>query len=472
MKRPPVVVVMGHVDHGKTTLLDYIRKTNVAAKEAGGITQSIGAYEIEYKGEKITFIDTPGHQAFTNMRRYGAKVADIAILVVAADDGVKPQTREAIQIIKEEKIPFIVAINKVDKSNANPERVKNELFEEGIFLEKYGGDVSWEEISAKTGMGVENVLDLILLIAQVEQLEYDENKNAYGIVIKSSKDERKGIVASVILKDGKIKVGQTIVTQSALGKIKILNNFLGQRIESALPSAPLEIIGFENIPLVGEEFFAGEDLNLEEIRSKIKNKEETKKIDIKEGEDVLKIILKADEYASLEALEEVIIHSFKEDGKLAIIGKSVGNITEGDVKEASAFGAVIVGFKTKVDKAALILAKSHKVEIIESKIIYELEKTIEERLKNKSPQEKRMIKILKCFGVKGKEQIVGGVVTKGYVKNQENFEILRNDKKVGEGRILNLQSGKQDVKEAEEGKEVGLLLEAEEKIKEGDFLVL
>jgi translation initiation factor IF-2 len=246
---------------------------------------------------------------------------------------------------------------------------------------------------------------------------------------------------------------------------------LGQRIESALPSAPLEIIGFENIPLVGEEFFAGEDLNLEEIRSKIKNKEETKKIDIKEGEDVLKIILKADEYASLEALEEVIIHSFKEDGKLAIIGKSVGNITEGDVKEASAFGAVIVVFKTKVDKAALILAKSHKVEIIESKIIYELEKTIEEKLKNKSPQEKRIIKILKCFGVKGKEQIVGGVVTKGYVKNQGNFEILRNDKKVGEGRILNLQSGKQDVKEAEEGKEVGLLLEAEEKIKEGDFLV-
>lgn len=471
MKRPPIVVVMGHVDHGKTTLLDYIRKTNIAAREAGGITQSIGAYEIEYKGQKITFIDTPGHQAFSNMRQYGAKIADIAVLVVAADDGVKPQTKEAIQIIREEKISFIVAINKIDKSNADPERTKNELLQEGVFLEKYGGDISWEEISARTGEGVENILDLILLHAEVENLEYEENKDAYGVVIKSSKDQKRGIVVSAILKDGKIKVGQTIATNSASGKIKILNNFLGQRIEEATPSAPVEIIGFEEIPKVGEEFFASFNLDVGGIKTKDdKDEEKNTKEDEEEG-DILKIILKADEFASLEALEQIFYNLPEMQKKIKIIGKSVGNVVENDVKQASAFGAIIVGFRTKTDKAALTLAKSHKVEIIESKIIYELQKTIEEKLKNQTSSQKRSLKILKTFGAaKGKEQIVGGVVILGPIKTQEKFEILRNDKKIGEGKILNLQSQKQDVKEVETEKETGLLVESETQIKEGDIL--
>jgi len=470
MKRPPIVVVMGHVDHGKTTLLDYIRKTNIAAREAGGITQSIGAYEIEHKGNKITFIDTPGHQAFSNMRKYGAKIADIAILVVAADDGVMPQTKEAIQIIQELKIPFIVAINKIDKSNANPEKTKNELLQAGVFLEKYGGNISWEEISALKGIGIDNLLDLIILTAEVENLEYSPTNTAYGIILKSAKDHQKGIVAGGILKDGTIKEGQFIATKSAAGKIKILNNFLGKKVKELLPSSPLEIIGFEEIPQVGEEFWAAEKLNIEFIKSsEIKNNKETPPT----TEDGLNIVIKADDLASLEALKNLILKTAAIlEKQIHIIKEGVGNVTENDIKEALAFDARVVSFKSKIDKAAAVLAKTQKIEILESDIIYELEKTIKEYLGKVSPKEMRNILILKTFGnLKGKEQIVGGKVIVGPIKNQENFEIWYNNKKIGEGKILNLQSQKKDVQIAETGNEVGLLVESKEPIKENYTLI-
>ena len=468
MKRPPIVVVMGHVDHGKTTLLDYIRKTNIAAREAGGITQSIGAYEIEYKGNKITFIDTPGHQAFSNMRKYGAKIADIAILVVAADDGVMPQTKEAIQIIQELKIPLIVAINKIDKSNANPEKTKNELLQAGVFLEKYGGNISWEEISALKGIGIDNLLDLIILTSEVENLEYSPTNTAYGIILKSTKDHQRGIVVGGILKDGTIKEGQNIATKSAAGKIKILNNFLSKKVKELLPSSPLEIMGFEEMPQVGEEFWAAEKLNIESIKiNEIKNYKEI----LPTAENSLNIVIKADDLASLEALKNLILKTSVEK-QINIIKEGVGNVTENDIKEALAFNAKVVSFKSKIDKAAAVLAKAQKIEILESNIIYELEKTIKEYLEKTSPKEMRSVLILKTFGtLKDQEQIVGGKVIRGPIKNQENFEIWNNNKKIGEGKILNLQSQRKDIMVAETNNEIGLLIETKEPVKSNYILI-
>jgi len=466
MQRPPIVVVMGHVDHGKTTLLDYIRKTNIAIKEVGGITQSIGAYEIEYKEKKITFIDTPGHQVFSNMRKYGAKIADIAVLVVAADDGVMPQTKEAIRIIQDTNIPYIVAINKIDKPNANLDKTINDLMQEGVFLEKYGGNIPWEEISALKGKGVENLLDLILLLAEMENLEYSEKNNAYGFIIKSSKDPKKGIIVSGILKDGKIEEGQLITTYTSQGKIKILNNFLGKRVKELLPSAPFEIVGFEEMPKVGEEFWAGKNLDIKLIQKENKEKEKKEVLEEKD----LTLILKADDFASLEALKNLIL-SMQTESKIYIAKEDVGVITEGDVKDAIAFNALIIGFRTKIDKPAEILSKTNKIKIITSEIIYELEKIIKEELERSTKKELRSILILKNFGItKDKRQIIGGRVILGPIKNQESFEIWFQDKKIGEGKIINLQSQKQDVLIVETGNEVGLLVEAEETIKENYIL--
>jgi translation initiation factor IF-2 len=261
LQRPPVVVVMGHVDHGKTTLLDYIRKTRVAEREAGGITQATGAYEIEYKGKKITFIDTPGHQAFTQMRQRGAHIADLAVLVVAADDGVKPQTKEAIEILQQTKTPFVVAINKIDKNNADVDRTKQSLTAAGVLLEKYGGDISWVEISAKEGTGVDELLDHILLMAEMEELTYNPLVAGRGYVLESRRDGQQGITVSVIIKDGIARAGEKICTLSACGKIRSLETFLRERVKELSPSSPAWIVGFETLPEVGEEFVIGADVD-------------------------------------------------------------------------------------------------------------------------------------------------------------------------------------------------------------------
>ncbi|MCL4400241.1 GTP-binding protein [Patescibacteria group bacterium] len=469
MKRSPIIVVMGHVDHGKTTLLDYIRKTNLASREAGGITQSIGAYEIEHKELKMTFIDTPGHQAFSNMRRYGARVADIAILIVAADDGVEPQTKEAIGIINAEKMPFVVAINKIDKSNANIEKTKNELLQAGVLLEKYGGNISWQEISAKTGEGVPELLDLLSLTAEVEDLKYEPEEEAYGIILRSTKDDRRGITVGGVLKNGTLKTGQNIFTKTASGKIKQISDFLGGKTNEASPSSPVSIIGFEEMPQAGEEFWASFDTaRMEEMKAK-KIKEE--KPSIETANDSLNLVLKSDETASLEALKTIILHTDFQ-APVKIIQEGVGNITENDVKNAAAFNALVLGFKTKTDKSALNLAKTQKINIIESPIVYELEKEIKGYIQKAAPKEMRRIEILKTFGTpKGKEQIVGGAVILGPIKNQEQFEIWSDKRKIGEGKILNLQSQKKDLPQAETGVEVGLLVESRDPIKEKNILI-
>lgn len=491
LPRPPIVVVMGHVDHGKTTLLDYIRKTTVASREAGGITQSIGAYEIWHPnsasspdgsgnpnapiriGKKITFIDTPGHEAFSKMRARGAKVADLAILVVAADDGVKPQTKEVIQVLKEIETPFVVAINKIDKNNADPERIKQELIQEGAMLEGFGGNVSWHAISAKTGEGVNELLDLILLTAEMEDLTYNPKAETKGIIIEAKMDSRRGLTAIAIVRDGILRVGDEITTQSAFGKIKILENFLGERVEELAPSSPALILGFESLPQVGEEFYSGK-VRLEEVKlAQIQDVALIARLAravVPEGEkaSVINLMLKADVSGSLEAIAGVL----KTIPEVKIINESIGDITDGDVKAAGSTGAAIAGFKVKTTKPAENLAKAQNVLIITSEVIYELVKILEDKVEAlKKPESKGEIEILKIFSQRGRRQVIGGKILSGKIKNKSELTIVRNDKEMGFGRLMNLQCQKQDVREVNAGEECGMLFESETTIEVGDKLV-
>jgi translation initiation factor IF-2 len=461
LPRSPIVVVLGHVDHGKTSLLDYIRKTNVIAKEAGGITQSIGAYEIVHNEKRITFIDTPGHEVFSKMRERGARAADLGILVVAADEGVKPQTKEAIEILNNSQTPFVAAINKIDKPNADIERVKTELMQAGVLLEGFGGNISWHGISAKTGEGVNELLDLILLAAELEGLTYNPEARAMGVIIESKIDSRRGITASVIVKDGILRIGDEIATPSAFGKVKILENFLGEKVDEFSPSAPALILGFETLPQVGEEFASGK-IELAEIK---KAREEAV---AKPEEGLLNLILKADVSGSLEALSEVI----KTFPKARVIVKSVGDITDGDVKSAFTSKAVIIGFRSRVSRPAENLAKSSGVKIIASEIIYELLKSLEAELKAlEAPIINGKLEILGVFGKKNGRQIIGGRVLAGFLKNNINVSVQRGEQIIDKGKIVNLQKEKRDASQVNEGEECGMLFESDTIIKSGDILI-
>lgn len=472
-KRPPIVVVMGHVDHGKTTLLDYIRKTNVAGKEAGGITQSIGAYEIVHNNEKMTFIDTPGHEAFSKMRAHGAQLADLAILVVAADDSVKPQTKDALKHINEAEIPFIVAINKIDKPSANVEKVKQDLGQSEVFLEGYGGTVSWHAISAKTGEGVNELLDLILLATQMENLTYDPEGKTGGIIVSARRDSRKGLMVGVIPENGILKAGDAIATETASGKVRMLEDFMGRKIQLAAPSSPALIIGFEELPQLGERFFAGQEPEVKMYIANMVQKEKKEKAPAKEiSEKSIPVILKADESASLEALEDLIAKLVQKEMPFVVVEHSIGMITENDTKLAEIAGAVIVGFRVKMDRAAENASQARKINVLLSSVIYELENDLAAWAKKVIIKDVRVLEILAIFGgAKGKQRIVGGKVTAGPIRTQESFEIWYEKKMIGTGRILNLQSGKKDVSEVQTGEEVGLLVESEEPIKVGHKLL-
>lgn len=470
LSRPPIVVVMGHVDHGKTALLDFIRKTNVMGKEAGGITQSIGAYEIEHNSKKITFIDTPGHEAFSKMRARGAKVADLGILVVAADEGVKSQTEEAIEILKESKTLFVVVVNKVDKTNADIEKVKQDLMRAGVLLEGFGGNISWQAISAKTGEGVNELLDLILLAAELEQLVYNPEAMVKGLIIESKMDNRRGLTAIAVVKDGILRIDDEIATASAAGKVKILENFLGERVNKLLPSSPALIIGFDDLPQIGEEFFSGK-INLIEIQTAQKEKLEPAALAIpdEQAEQKVNLILKADVSGSLEALAGIV----KTFPSAKIISESVGDINDGDIKLSQNTKSIIVGFKTRVSRAAESLAKAQSVKIITSEIIYELLKNLEEEFKTlEEPVINGQLEILGVFGKKsGKRQVIGGKVTLGDFKNNSKVKIQRQEQIIGETKIVNIQRQKQDIGQINEGEECGMLVESETTINIGDKLV-
>ncbi|MDP3901952.1 MAG: translation initiation factor IF-2 [bacterium] len=475
-KRSPVVVVMGHVDHGKTTLLDYIRKTSIAAREAGGITQSIGAYEIEHRGKKITFIDTPGHEAFSQMRTRGTKAADIAILVVAADDGVKPQTREAINIAKEAGIPFVIAINKIDRPNADVEKTKNDLMNEGVLLEGYGGNISHKLISAKTGDGINELLDLILLVAEaeVEDLSYDSKAPGEGFILESKMDNRQGITVSAIIENGTLKTGDEIAAGSAGGKIKILKDFVGRKIDKAMPSSPVLILGFEKLPAIGEKLTSGEAIALTTELKSISN-ESQPPITENENRSIINLIIKGDVSGSVEALVDVIKNlPTSENVALRIIDSSVGEISDGDVKSAAASKAIIIGFRVKINKAAEGLSKAQSVKIMSSEIIYELIQAIEkEMMILQRGHIKGDLQILAVFGKKGADkQIVGGKVISGKIENNGTAEIERQQKTIGQGKIINLQQGRKDAIEVIANNEAGLLIDADAEIKVGDHLII
>jgi len=461
-KRSPIVVVMGHVDHGKTTLLDYIRKTNLTAKEAGGITQSIGAYEIEIETRdkeqgtrKITFIDTPGHEAFVKMRARGATAADLAILVVAADDGVKSQAKESIKILKETETPFVVAINKIDKPNADIERTKADLMKEEVLLEGFGGSVSWQAISAKTGQGVNELLDLVLLAAEVEGLTYDPEANASGFVIEAEFGSSRGVEVSVVVRNGILRSGENITTKTASGRVKILENFFGERVNELAPSSPAKIIGFESLPAAGEEFVAGK-VDLVVLSPKPSQKQKT---EIKEtSENSIRIVLRADVAGSLEAISDIL--KVLPDVNLEIVDEAVGKVTDGDVQLAISTGAAIISFKSKVEKSAATLARNNDVRIISSEIIYELVKVVEGMLKEGVKEIKGELEILATFSKKGNRQTVGGRVIKGILK-KGRAEVWRDEERLGEAKITNLQESKKDVAQVAEGKETGLLIDSE-----------
>lgn len=471
--RPPIVVVMGHVDHGKTTLLDFLRKSNVAEREAGGITQAVGAYEIEHKGSKITFIDTPGHEAFQAMRAAGAHIADLAILVVAAEDGVKPQTKEAVKILTESKTPFVVAINKIDKADANINKAKDDLTAAGILLEGYGGQISYHGISAKTGEGIDELLDLVLLATEVENLTYDAEKPATGFILETRVESARGVQATVIVKDGTMRQGDYIGTKTARGKIKILENFMGTPTKELIPSAPALIIGFDALPQIGEEFTTGPDEQAEPVPPAAEKRPTAPRRATPEDAPTLRLILKASDAGSLAALSGVM-KTLTEATKPEIISESVGDITDGDVKSAVATKSVIVGFKNKVVTAAKNLAVAQHVIIVSGSIIYELIKEIENLLKApEGPIYLGDLEILAVFNqIKLDKQVVGGKVTQGVFKNKARFDILRAEAIVGHGKVTNLQQQKKDADTVPAGKEAGIMANADVAIAVGDHLVI
>lgn len=477
ISRPPIVVIMGHIDHGKTTLLDFIRKTKITEKEVGGITQHIGAYEIEFKGKRITFIDTPGHEAFSKMRSRGVKVADVAILVVAADEGVKEQTKEAIRHIKEAEIPFIVAINKIDKPGANPEKVKKELAESEVLVESWGGKVPSVEISAKSGEHIDELLELILIVAELEELKANPQEPASGIIIEARLDSRRGPLATLIVKNGTLKNGDYIAAGSAIGRVKFLENDRGQTLKEVTFSTPALCGGFETVPQVGEEFFghsqktALENLMAEKI--KLTLIEPTTK-ETAAGK-FLKIVLKADVSGSLEAIADSLSNLSHEDIGIRLIKKEVGEVNESDVKLAEALGGVIIAFRVKIPPAIQNFSRERKIEIISSDIIYDLLEKVKKLMKEAiGPKTQRLdlgqMKVLAIFRTEKNRMIIGGKVIGGKIEKGTKIEVLRNNEIIGSGRPVSLKQGQKEVAEVKEGMECGVMFEGEIKIEVGDVL--
>ncbi len=484
-ERPPIVVIMGHIDHGKSTLLDYIRKSNVVASEAGGITQHLSAYEVTHKGpdgveKRITFLDTPGHEAFKGMRARGARVADIAVLVVSAEDGVKAQTLEAHKSIKAAGIPFIVAINKIDKPNANVELTKQTLAESEIYVEGYGGDIPWVPISAKAGTGVSELLDVMLLVAELAELKGDREKPAEGVIIESNMDPKKGITATLVITDGTLQRGMFAVAEAAIAPIRMMENFLGKPIPEATFSSPIRLTGWSSIPAVGAIVSSFENKKLaEEAMSEAKKNPVRENSNEELGKDtvLIPIILKTDVAGTLEAIEHELAKLTHERVKLKIIQKGVGSISESDVKlAAGANNPLIIGFHTKADGPAIELASRNEIQIHYFDIIYKLSEWLETIINERAPHIEMMettgeVRVLRFFSQQKERQVIGGRVEKGKIMNGEKFKIMRRDAEIGEGKVVELQQQKIKSAEVQEGAECGMMVESKFTIAERDLLV-
>ena len=487
--RPPVVVVMGHVDHGKTSLLDAIRSTNVTASEAGGITQHIGAYMVNINGNPIAFLDTPGHEAFTAMRARGAQVTDIAILVVAADDGIMPQTIEAINHAKAANVSIIVAINKIDKEGANPDRVKQELTEHGLVPEEWGGDVICVEVSAKQKKNIDSLLEMVILTAEMRELKANPNRKAKGTVIEAKLDRGRGPVATVLVQNGTLKVGDIIVAGTAVGRIRAMVDEKGRKLKSALPSTPVEIVGLGEVPDGGDLFYAVDDERaaravVEERKQKQKAESqqagnqavslETLFDRMKEGSaKELNIIVKADVQGSVEAVRQSLEKLSNDEVKVKVIHGGVGAITERDVTLASASNAIIVGFNVRPDAGGRSAAESTKVDMRMYRVIYEAIEEIEAAMKGMlAPTFKEVVighaEIRQTFKVSGVGTIAGSYVSDGKIQRGCSVRIVRDGIVIHEGELSSLKRFKDDVREVQSGYECGMSFEKFNDIKEGD----
>lgn len=488
IERPPVVTVMGHVDHGKTTLLDTIRKTSVVSNEAGGITQAIGAYSVKCKDKLITFIDTPGHAAFTQMRARGASITDIVIIIVAADDGIKPQTKEAIDHAKAAEVPIIVAINKIDKPEANIDKVMSGLVENGLTPEEWGGDIIVNKISAKTGDGINELLENILLVAEMEGYKANPSRYATGAVIESRKDHKVGSIATLLIQNGTLRIGDPIVIGNYFGKVRTLKNDLGQNIVEATPSTPVEVTGISEIPSAGDKFMAFEsEKQAKQIAEerKLRSKEQDINFSgmtledlfskIQEGTKQIKIVLKADVNGSLEAVKSALEKIDIEGVRVNIIRAAVGAITESDVVLASASDALIIGFNVLSNAKTADTAKEYDITIKTYNIIYQVVEDIEKAMKGMLDpiyEEKVMgtLEIRQLFKFSKVGLIAGCHVLSGVVKNNQKARIIRNDTVIYNGSVNTLQHEKDQVKEVKKGMDCGITLENCQDYKEGDTI--
>ena len=487
--RPPVVTIMGHVDHGKTTLLDTIRKTNVVGGEAGGITQAIGAYQITYNDKKITFIDTPGHAAFTEMRARGASVTDIVIIIVAADDGVMPQTKEAIDHAKAAGVPIIVAVNKMDKPGANPEKVLTEMAEAGIMPEEWGGDVMFVNISAKTGMGINDLLERILLISELEELKANPNRYASGTVIESKIDKNLGVVSTLLIQNGTLRLGDAIVVGNYAGKIRTLKNDLNEPLVTAGPSTPVSITGLSESPSAGDKFMVFEsDKKAKSIANErqIKAKEQSNQAPVSNSLDDLfnkinagakeiNIILKADVKGSEEAVKNSLLKLDVEGIKIKVIRSGIGAISESDIVLASASDAIIIGFNIRPTNKIMDYAKERNVDIRLYNIIYKLVEEVEQAMKGKLEPiyEEKVLgqaEVRKLFKFSKVGTIAGSMVISGTIKRDAKARIIRDSVIIYDGNINTIAREKDQVKEVKNGYECGITIEGYNDIKEKDII--
>ena len=469
--RPPIVVVLGHVDHGKTSLLDVIREANIAGGESGGITQHIGAYQAVAQGKMITFLDTPGHEAFSAIRSRGAKVADVAILVVAADEGVKPQTQEAIRIIKEEKIPVVVAISKIDKAGSNVQKVKQDLAGEEILVEDWGGTVPVVEISAKEKRGINELLDMVLLVAELEDLKEDRSLPATGVIIESNLDKRRGYVATALVRKGLLSVGDWIVAGTVLGKVKSMEDFTGNRLDTAEPSQPVLITGWTRPPEIGRAFTTAPDKDSAQVLS-ASNVDltplfsflKTSHTVIDPNKRYLKLVIKTDVSSSLEAIEMALKHIKSEEVMYTVLSYDIGSISDSDVKTAAAGGGSVIGFRVPVESSARKLAEKEHVSVASFDVIYELIEHIRKEMAGMLDAEVRRevvgkVKILALFKKDSRNQVVGGRVLSGKLVRGALCDVQRDGKSIMLAKVGQVQQAKQDVPEVAEGFETGMRID-------------
>ena len=487
--RAPVVTVMGHVDHGKTSLLDKIRSTSVTAGEAGGITQSIGAYTVTAKGKQITFIDTPGHAAFTSMRARGAQITDVVILVVAADDGIMPQTVEAINHAKAANVPIIVAMNKMDKYEVNPDRVKQELMQHELVPEEWGGDTMVIPISAKTGMGIDDLLDSVNLVAEMQELKANPDRQAKGTIIEAKLDKGKGPVASIIVQTGTLKTGDNILSGTTMGRVRAMFDDKGRAVKSAGPSMAVSILGLEDVPNAGDSIMAVDQSLMKQVQEERKNRERESMIkeqsrvslddifaQVEEGKmKNLNIIVKGDVQGSVEAVKQSLEKLSNEEVRVKVIHSAAGAINEGDVMLADSANAIIIGFNVRPDTKAKKIAESSKVDVRSYRIIYELIEDMEKALKGMLAPKLREILTGKCevrqtFNITGVGTIAGCYVTDGKIVRGGKLRIYREDIMICEGGVKQLKRFKDDVKEVNHGYECGCAIEGFNEIRIGDII--